>query len=378
MKKFALILSATLFLVACGGTETLQELEKQEADIQAEIKKLNDSLTNVQARITAFKENSDSNKTESYPQVRLLTVTPGEFMHTVDIQGVINTDNNITLSAENGGKVMRVYVKEGQNVVKGQRLVDLDGSVIESNLAELRTRMSLAKQTYEKQQRLWEKQIGTEMQYLQAKNNYEALKNQEATLSTQLDKFQLRAPVNGVVDAVMVNLGEVTAPGMPVVRVVNLNDLEVVADVSEKYVGAFKTGDKVEVYFPALKDTLSAKITAIGQVINTNNRTFTMHVAIESKDTRLKPNLLAIIQATDFRDAKGISVPSNLVQTMGNEKFIMVAVQQDTVFKADKRNVVTGLSSHGTIYVLSGLQDGDQVITEGHLNVEVGDIVQPK
>lgn len=378
MKKFAIILSAALFLVACGGTESLQDLEKQEAAIQAEIKKLNDSLTNVQARITELKESGDSNKKESFPQVRLLTVRPGEFTHTVAIQGIISTDNNITLSAENGGKVMRVYVKEGQSVVKGQRLVDLDGSVIESNLAELRTRMSLAKQTYEKQQRLWEKQIGTEMQYLQAKNNYEALKNQEATLSTQLDKFQLRAPVNGVVDAVMVNLGEVTAPGKPVVRVVNLNDLEVVADVSEKYVGAFKTGDKVRVYFPALGDTLTAKITAVGQVINTNNRTFTMHVAIASNDTRLKPNLLAIIQATDFRDAKGISVPSNLVQTMGNEKFIMVAVQQDTVYKADKRHVVTGLSSEGTIYVLSGLQDGDLVITEGHLNIEVGDIVQPK
>lgn len=378
MKKFALLLSAAIILVSCGESETLDSLVKKETALQDEIKKLTDSLTVIQERILVLKEAGDSNSVDALPQVRLETIELGLFTHTVDIQGIISTDNNITLSAENGGKVLKVYVKAGQKVSKGQRLVDLDGSVIEANLAELQTRMTLAKETYEKQSRLWAKKIGTEMQFLQAKNNYEALKNQEATLATQLDKFQLRAPVNGTVDEVMVNLGEVTAPGLPVVRVVNLNDLEVIADVSEKYVGAFKTGDKVQVYFPAIRDTLSAKITAIGQVINTNNRTFTMHVDILSNDTRLKPNLLAIIQATDFADEKGISVPSSLVQTMGYEKFIMVAVKDGANYKAEKRAITVGTSKDGRIYVASGLQAGDLVITEGHLNIEAGDIVESK
>jgi len=379
MNKLTLLLSVSLLLAACGAKNELKDLEKTEGALQVEIKKLSDSLESIQGKIAVLKAANDTGAEAVLPQVRLITIAPNEFRHSVDIQGIINTDNNITLSAENGGKVKKVYVKEGQNVRVGQRLVDLDGSVIEATLAELRTRLGLAKTTFEKQERLFlNKKIGTEMQYLQAKNNYEALKNQESTFATQLDKFQLRSPINGVVDDVMVNLGEMTAPGFPVVRVVNLNDLEITADVSEKYVGAFKVGDQVKVFFPAIKDTMIAKITAIGQVINTNNRTFNMHVAIKSNDNRLKPNLLAIIQAVDFKSDNAISVPSNLVQTVGYDKYVMVAVQSDSTYKVEKRSVSTGLSNNGYIYIESGLHVGDQVIVEGHLNVEAGDMVQPQ
>ncbi len=378
MKKLTFLLSASLMLAACGEQNGLQDLVKIEGELQTEIQKLTDSLESVQGKIQALKNEGDSGAAESLPQVRLATVTPAEFRHTVSIQGIISTDNNIMLAAENGGKVLKVHVKEGQNVTKGQRLIDLDGSIIEANLAEIRTRLTLAKETYEKQKRLYERQIGTQMQYLQAENNYKALKNQEATLATQLDKFQLRSPINGVVDAIDVNLGEITGPGAPVIRVVNLTDLEVTADVSEKYVGSFKQGDQVSVYFPALKDTLVAKITALGQVINTNNRTFSMNVGITSKDNRLKPNLLAIIEAADFVVPNGISVPSNLVQTEGYDKFIMVAVKDGDTWKAEKRAIQTGLSSQGSIFIESGLEAGDQIIVEGHLNVEAGDNVQPQ
>ena len=378
MKKLTFLLSASLMLAACGEQNGLQDLVKIEGELQTEIQKLTDSLESVQGKIQALKNEGDSGAAESLPQVRLATVTPAEFRHTVSIQGIISTDNNIMLAAENGGKVLKVHVKEGQNVTKGQRLIDLDGSIIEANLAEIRTRLTLAKETYEKQKRLYERQIGTQMQYLQAENNYKALKNQEATLATQLDKFQLRSPINGVVDAINVNLGEITGPGAPVIRVVNLTDLEVTADVSEKYVGSFKQGDQVSVYFPALKDTLVAKITALGQVINTNNRTFSMNVGITSKDNRLKPNLLAIIEAADFVVPNGISVPSNLVQTEGYDKFIMVAVKDGDTWKAEKRAIQTGLSSQGSIFIESGLEAGDQIIVEGHLNVEAGDNVQPQ
>lgn len=378
MKKLTFLLSASLMLAACGEQNGLQDLVKIEGELQTEIQKLTDSLESVQGKIQALKNEGDSGGAESLPQVRLATVTPAEFRHTVSIQGIISTDNNIMLAAENGGKVLKVHVKEGQNVTKGQRLIDLDGSIIEANLAEIRTRLTLAKETYEKQKRLYERQIGTQMQYLQAENNYKALKNQEATLATQLDKFQLRSPINGVVDAINVNLGEITGPGAPVIRVVNLTDLEVTADVSEKYVGSFKQGDQVSVYFPALKDTLVAKITALGQVINTNNRTFSMNVGITSKDNRLKPNLLAIIEAADFVVPNGISVPSNLVQTEGYDKFIMVAVKDGDTWKAEKRAIQTGLSSQGSIFIESGLEAGDQIIVEGHLNVEAGDNVQPQ
>jgi len=171
MKKLAFLLSSSFILAACGEQAGLKGLEKIEGELQTEIQELTDSLASVQDQIAALKTGGDSGAAESLSQVRLATITPGEFRHTVSIQGIISTDNNIMLAAENGGKVLKVYVKEGQTVTKGQRLVDLDGSVIEANLAEIRTRLTLAKETYEKQERLFKRQIGTEMQFLQAENN---------------------------------------------------------------------------------------------------------------------------------------------------------------------------------------------------------------
>lgn len=377
MKKYILFLSASAILAACGTPEDLKSLQQKETEIQAQIKVLNDTLEAVQMRIAEL-ESGNAPEQELLTQVSLLEIQKSSFSHTVDIQGIITTDNNITLSAENGGKVMKVYVKEGQRVSKGQRLLDLDGSIVEANLAEVTTRLSLAKELYEKQGRLREQNIGTEIQYIQAKNNYEALQKQKETLQTQLDKFLMKSPIDGTIDAVMVNLGEVTAPGVPVVRVVNLSDLEVTADVSEKYVGKFHNGDMVSVYFPAIKDTLSAKISAVGQVINTNNRTFTIHVNLASKDERLKPNLLAIVQATDFQSNEAITVASNLVQTVGYEKFVLIAVEKEGKWVVEKRTVETGLTSGGMIYIESGLNTGDKVISDGYLNVEAGDNVEPR
>lgn len=377
MKKYILFLSASAILAACGTPEDLKSLQQKETEIQAQIKVLNDTLEAVQMRIAEL-ESGNAPEQELLTQVSLLEIQKSSFSHTVDIQGIITTDNNITLSAENGGKVMKVYVKEGQRVSKGQRLLDLDGSIVEANLAEVNTRLELAKDLYEKQGRLREQNIGTEIQYIQAKNNYEALQKQKETLQTQLDKFLMKSPIDGTIDAVMVNLGEVTAPGVPVVRVVNLSDLEVTADVSEKYVGKFHNGDMVSVYFPAIKDTLSAKISAVGQVINTNNRTFTIHVNLASKDERLKPNLLAIVQATDFQSNEAIAVASNLVQTVGYEKFVLIAVEKEGKWVVEKRTVETGLTSGGMIYIESGLNTGDKVISDGYLNVEAGDNVEPR
>ncbi|MBI1222487.1 MAG: efflux RND transporter periplasmic adaptor subunit [Bacteroidetes bacterium] len=377
MKKYILFLSATAILAACGNQqEDLKSLQKKESEIQTEIKKLNDSLKSVQDRIVKLHAISDT--VELLTQVSLMEIQKAPFSHSVDIQGLISTDNNITLSAENGGKVIKVYVKEGQRVSRGQRLIDLDGSTIQANLAEVNTRLQLAKTLYEKQDRLWKQNIGTQIQWEQAKNNYEALQKQQEVLSAQLDKFQINSPIDGMIDAIMTNLGEITAPGLPVVRVVNLQDLEVSADVSEKYVGKFHVGDKVDVYFPAIRDTIETKIIAVGQVINTSNRTFTVHVSIPSGDDRLKPNLLAIVKATDFQTEAGIAVPSNLVQTENYDKFVFVAVKDGDKWKVERRDVQSGLSSNGMIYIESGLNPGDQVISDGYLSVEAGDNVEPQ
>ena len=374
MKKLIWIFSATLLFAACEQDQ-LKKLEKEKAELESAIEKKQDALKEVEKKIAALQDSTEEVKDNS-SLVSLDTLDPIRFVHSVEIQGIVSTDNNITLSAENGGKVIKVYVKEGQTVSKGQRLIDLDASVLENNLSELRTRLQLAEDTYRKQDALWKKNIGTEIQYLQTKNNYEALKDQETTLLSQLEKSQLRSPINGTVDDIMVNMGEMTTPGVPVVRVVNLSDIEVKADVSEKYVGAFKRGDKVSVYLPALRDTLQGSITAVGQVINPNNRTFTLHVAVSQNDGRLKPNLLAMITAVDYTNEKAICIPSNLVQTEGYRKFVMIAVEGQDGMQAVRRDITTGLTANGMIHIESGLLPGDIVITKGHLNLEPGDLIK--
>lgn len=381
MKKVFWIFSAALVMAACGEQDQLAKLNQEKADLEKSIEEDKTSIKEKETKLAEIeKQIAELDTTFKHEDKRSLvsidTLATARFVHKVEIQGIVSTDNNITLSAENGGTVIKVYVKEGQQVSKGQRLIDLDASVLQNNLSELNTRLSLAKTTYDKQKALWEKKIGTEIQYLQAKNNYEALLDQKKVLESQLAKFQITSPINGTVDEVMVNMGEMTAPGVPVVRVVSLTDVEIKADVSEKYVGAFNRGDKVSIYFPALRDTLRGSITAVGQVINTNNRTFTLHVQVLGNDPRLKPNLLAMITAVDFETDKAITIPSNLVQTEGYRKFVMVAVPGEGGLRAEKRDVSTGLTSHGHIQIESGLSTGDLIITKGHLNLEPGDLVK--
>ncbi len=381
-KQFVFALAMITLARACGPQSDkaaeLEKLIKKEQELTTQKDQIDAELRALTVEISKLREELDTAKTDASVAVVLEELSAGKFTHILDIQGVVTSDNNVTLSAENGGKVLRIHVKEGQRVSKGQKLVDLDGSILQSNINEVKTRLVLAEETYQKQENLFKQKIGTEMQYLQAKNNYEALKDQLNTLYTQLDKFNLKAPFDGTVDEVFVKAGELTSPGMPAIRVVNLKEIEVSADVSEKYVGAFKSGDPVRIYFPAIKDTINARISAIGQVINAANRTFKMTIDINSNDERLKPNLLAIIHASDFEKEQAITVPANLIQTIGTRKFIKVAVEKNGKWFADERDVQTGLSSKGRIYIESGLNAGDRIITQGYLNVEKGDELKTK
>ncbi len=379
MKKYFILSLSALVLAACSPNDPAKNLEKLKAEkdkVHAELVLLQSQEDSLQREIDKLKNVLDSSKEEAKAQVKVLTLQSGLFSHSVEIQGLVYSDNNVTLAAENGGKVLKVYVKEGDNVAKGQKLADLDGGILESQLAELNTRLELAEQTYRKQDALWKKRIGSEMQYLQAKNNYEALKNQKNTLMQQVAKYHLTAPFGGVIDEVFIKEGEVSAPGMPAIRLVNLNNIEVKADVSEKYVGAFKKGDKVSVYFPALQDTVETAITAVGNVINPNNRTFTLHIALDNKNQIYKPNLLALIEASDFSAKEAISVPAKLVQTEGNRKFIILAEEQGNSMIARERTIETGPNSKGQILISSGLSAGDKVVNEGYLNLEDGDLLE--
>jgi RND family efflux transporter MFP subunit len=215
------------------------------------------------------------------------------------------------------------------------------------------------------------------MQYLQSKNNYEALVKNQNALQNQYNKFQIRAPFSGTIDMVQTKVGEMLAPGMPALRIINLENLEIKAEVSEKYVGKFSVNDNATVLLTGINDTLKAKVSSISQVINNNNRTFIMILKPLNKASMLKPNLLAIVQIKDFNAKNAISVPAAVVQSKNNKQYLTQAIQENNVWKAKVVPIETGPVQSGRVLVQSGIDAGDYIITNGYLNVLDGDKINP-
>lgn len=379
MKKYITILAAAVVLAACGNQENkeqqVKKLEKEMTELTQKKKELDKKIKEVETKLSALQNNDESASKSLGKEVKTELTSAKTFIHRVEIQGLVNSDYNVTIAAENGGKVMSVLVKAGQKVTKGQKLAQLDGSILAANIAELKTRLDLVEKTYRKQESLYKQNIGSELQYLQAKNQYEALQDQLKALNTQYAKFSIVAPFAGSVDEVFIKEGEMTAPGTPAIRVVNLGEMKVEADISERYVGVFNAGDVVRIYFPALKDTIVAKISAVGQVINPANRTFKITIPIVKNDSRLKPNLLAVIQAVDFKAENAITVPANLILTRGNVKSLKVATYKDNKWYVTTKEIEPGYSSNGRLHIKSGLSVGEHVIITGYQNVEDGDLL---
>ena len=261
---FSSLLFMALFLVSCGAKEDTSLEGKKAAlkKITAEIKELNlkaDSLTTQIKKLEGVKE---------IKKVLITTFKAEEktFDAFVDLQGTSKAENDVNMTTDMGGLVTAVFVDEGQRVSKGQTLIKLDNSIQQSQLSEIETSISLAKDVFEKRERLWNKNIGSEIEYLQAKNNYNSLLDRKNTLLAQMSKANIKAPISGVVDKVFLKVGELASPGMPAVNVVNLNNMEVEVSIPETYLGKVKKGDKVMVLFPTLNKEIEAKITSAESV----------------------------------------------------------------------------------------------------------------
>lgn len=371
-KTTASFLLSCLVIIMTGCAE--QNKEKELAKLKSKQAELNEKILSLEKEIAAV----DTVKQEDEGiSVRIEELQPAEFTRYVQLQGVVDSRQNVMLTTEVGGTVTKVLVKEGDKVSKGQLLAEMDASVLLANMAELNTRIELAKTSYERQKRLYEQEIGTEMQYLQSKNNYEALVKNKNALQNQYNKFQIRAPFSGNIDMVQTKVGEMLAPGMPALRIINLENLEIKAEVSEKYVGKFAINDNATVMLTGINDTLKAKVSSISQVINNNNRTFIMILKPLNKVSKLKPNLLAIVQIRDFNAKNAISVPAAVVQSKNNKQYLTKAIQENNVWKAKVVSVETGPVQSGRVLVQSGVDAGDHIITNGYLNVLDGDKINP-
>lgn len=368
------LLALTVVAASCGGDDlskkkqALSEKKKELQELKAEIKELEEAIA---AADPAFGK--------EVREALLVTTVPVKqetFEHFVEVRGDVQSEKNVTISAETMGNVEQVPVTEGQQVNKGQLLVKVNADVLENNMSEVRTQLELATAVFERQKNLWDQKIGTEVQFLQAKTNKEALENRLSMLQSQLAQSTARAPFSGTVEEVMVRIGEATSPGKPLVRLVSLQDMYIKADVSESFVGAFKKGDKVEVYFPSLDKTFTSSITAVGNVINPNNRTFTLEARLPNDAELLRPNLLAVLKVKDFEQENGMVVPTHLIQRDRKGEYVYVVENKDGVKQVLKKHIETGLSFNNQTLVTSGLDASDVLVNEGFREVTEGVVVK--
>ena len=369
-------LSIVLLLASCSQNGDSLEAKKSKLDeLKAQLVTLNQEIQNLESEIQS--EDPDFiNGNGLYTLVSTITLQPQPFERKFEVRGSVDSRKNVQISAEAMGRVESIYAREGDRVSKGQRLLTLDATVLLNSIEELNTSLSLANTVFEKRERLWKQNIGSEIQYLEAKNNKEGLERRLETAKSQLRQYRVQAPFNGVVDEVQAKLGEMAQPGLPLIRIVSVDDMHLEADVSETYLGSLKSGDSVEIYFPSFGVNMSSVITSIGQVINQQNRTFSIEVVLPDSDIPYKPNLVAILKIRDYYQDTSLIVPSGLIQQDNQGDFVYVLEEAEKGPQAKKVHVTVGKNYNSQTEILEGLEAGTQLIYEGHREVTNGGLVQ--
>ncbi|MGY3791606.1 efflux RND transporter periplasmic adaptor subunit [uncultured Aquimarina sp.] len=385
MKKILIIFSVSLLIASCGqkdGTSIekviedgdLTAIRAKRGEIVAEQQEIANKLKQLDEAIASL----DSIK--KLPLVTTITAKDTLFNHYLELQGSVETKKNIVLYPEAAGTLVRVLVKEGQRVSKGQVLARIDDGGLSQQVAQMEVQAELAKTTYERQKKLWEQKIGSEIQYLQAKTNYESSKNGVDQMKRQLAKATVTAPFSGIVDDVITEQGSVVAPGQSqLIRIVNLDDMYIEVEVPESYISSIVKGKETKVHFPVLGKTIDTKIRQVGNYINPNNRSFTVEVAVPNKDGIIKPNLTAKVQINDYTSEKAILIPQSIIsENAEGDQYAYVTSGKDAknIAEAKRTIVKTGKTQGDYIEILEGIANGDDIISEGARSVKDGQKVE--
>ncbi len=386
MKKIYYILVTALILTACGnnGQQTVDSLieagdveamRAKKSELSEQIKITDQEIKLLDSVIATF------NLDEKLPLVTTVKAEEQKFDHFLELQGDVMTKQNVLIYPEMAGTLQKVYVQKGQQVSKGQLLATIDDGGMGSQLAQLKTQAELAKTTFERQKRLWDQKIGSEIQYLQAKSNYEAQQNAVKQFQSQLGKSSIRAPFSGIIDNVIKDQGTVVSPGpgSEVFRIVNLSDMYIDVEVPETYLGSVSKGKEAQVFFPVLGDSVITKIRQTGNFINPSNRSFSVEIPVPNKNGNIKPNLTAKVRINDYTSEKAILIPQSIIsENAEGEQYAYIAMEPnaDNEATAKKTIITTGKTQGAFIEVLSGIEDGNQVIKEGARSVKDGQKVK--
>lgn len=372
MKKIIPLLILS-FILSCGDapkkSATLTALTSEKSDLMQQIDSLNNVLKSVEERIS---------KLDTTKRLNVVTAIKAEeklFRHYIKVQGTVEADQSVELYPERSGTITRIFVKEGQKVTKGQTLLQIDDSIIERSLMELQTQLDLAATTFERQERLWNQNIGSELQFLQAKAQKEGLENSINSLKEQGKKLKVLAPFSGVIDEVFAKTGGLAAPQIPTFRLVNLNTVHIESEVTESYLKSIKKGTAVDLFFPSIGKNIQAKIDQVGNFINPNNRSFKIRINIENPNNELKANLLADVKINDFKET-GIVIPTKLIQRdRVGKTFVYTLIKDGEGFKVQKTYIQDKMTYDNESFIVDGLTPYTLIVDKGSRLVKANENV---
>lgn len=384
MKYIYSLVFISILLTSCGGdkkasvediiaSNDLELLRKKKTELDASAQEISKQLKALEISI------KELDPQEKIPLITTFAAKKTVFNHFVELQGNVNTKQNLVIYPEFSGVLSRVYVKEGQKVTKGQILAKIDDGGLSQQLAQLKIQSDLAKTTFERQQRLWNQKIGSEIQFLQAKATYEAQLEATKQLQQQVGKTVVRAPFSGSIDDVITEQGSVVAPGQSMLfRIVNLDDMYIETDVPERYVSDIVKGKNVKVDFPVLGKEVDAKVRQAGNFINPANRTFKVEIALPNKDISIKPNLSAKLKINDYTNKNAILIPQSIISenAEGQQYVYTITDKVENKAKVKREFIETGRTQGDYIEILSGIENGEEIIDEGARSVKDGQDVK--
>jgi RND family efflux transporter MFP subunit len=375
MKKLIWIIIAGLLFVSCSdqSSNDTEKIKKEISNYREEIAGLNDKIAELEKQLA---EAGDPEEQKKGVMIRVEKAQIRSFSEYFEATGELEAEDEAYISPETPGQIAKIYVVEGQKVKKGQLLAKLNTDLIERNIDELKTQLNFAQTMFDKQKELWDKNIGSERQYLDAKNKLETLQNKLQTLETQYKRSMIYTPVNGYVEEIFQKEGEQASPGLQMMQVVGLDKLKVTANISEAYLPVIHEGDTVEITFPTYPGLVMYRpISRIGHVVSKQNRTFKVQVYINNKKGLLKPNLLASVKINNYNSDNHIVIPSRVVREDLKGAYLYVALKDGKRWVARKKYITLGKSYRNKSEVVLGLDPGDLIITDGFNNVADGTIL---
>ena len=386
MKNIFVTILTALVLTSCAekkevsletllATNDVAKIKAKKATMDAKQQLLSTDLKAINDKLDALIEN------KNIPLITALTVKETVFTHYIELQGNVQTKQNILIYPELPGILKTMLVKEGQQVVKGQVLATIEDGGMSAQLIQLTANAQLAKTTYARQKRLWDQKIGSEMQFLQAQTAYATQKSAVNQLKSQLEKATLIAPFSGIIDAVFQEKGTVVVPGqgVPVFRIVNLSKMYIETEVPETFLVSITKNKAVQVNFPILGTSLQSKIRQVGNYINPNNRSFKIEIDVPNLNGNIKPNLTARLKINDYTNTNAILIPQSIIsENAKGEQFVYILKnkKKNNEATAERLVIATGKTQGDFIEITAHLAPGAEIIMEGARSVNNGQVVR--